>query len=1140
VAAPPRATQPNGETAAERRLVSVLFADLVSFVSYAEGRDHEDVRDTLNRYFGAAREVIERHGGQVEKFIGDAIMAEWGAPRTNEDDAERAVRAALEVIEAVRDLGEDLHVRVAVLTGQAAVTLGATDQGMVAGDLVNTAARLQSVAPPDTVLVGDATMQAASRAVAFEEAGEQVLKGKEAPVRAWRALRVIGDSRGRGRGEGLEPPFVGRDLELRLLKDLINTAGVERRPRLVSITGPAGIGKSRLAWEFEKYVDGLVETIYWHRGRSPSYGEGIAFWALGEMIRRRARLVESDDESTTRERIKQVVQEFVEPAESEWVEGALLTLLGLEPPPPGGRDALFAAWRTFFERLAQRHPTILIFEDLHWADDGQIDFIDHVLEWTRDVPLLVITLARSELLERRPGWGTSARSFNAIGLEPLTDASMRELLTGLVPRMPESTVERIRIRADGIPLYAVETVRSLISDGRLTPNEDGTFAPVGDLGELAIPDTLRALVASRLDGLEADDRALVQDATVLGQTFDHRALAHVIGAEADDVEARLRVLVKRELLEIAVDPGAPERGQFGFVQSTLRDVAYETLSRRDRRERHLAAARYYEKAGDEEIAAVLARHYLAALESSEPGPEADALRVQARVSLRAAADRAMDLGSPDQALSHLDTALAITTAPGERAPLLGRAATAATATAATALAIDYARAAVAAYDEAGDRRSCLGAAGVLAGTLLDAGQLDEAVELLEHSADEAEPYPEVLADLLARTARAYMRLTRDDEAVAAADRAIGIAEPLMLDRILAEAFVNKGSAKWKLGRLREPRLLMTEAAELAHKAGDFDLELRARANLSVSLAMHDLPAAQALRLEAVELAKRMGNYKFAGWLQAHYNSACIEAGLDWDSSASALEKLWSEVVEPVGRADVLEALLWHRVLRGQEHRELVEEMQQLGVSQDDPETIAFLNLLRGYPPLFGGRPEETLRLTREAVPSLGQGKIMGYWMMLMAGLQMRDVDVVREAEGLIRETTEITNANVGTQHAAAGALAALEGRDHDALEGFVRAVEHFAAAGWLYNKAVIQAMALAALPEETAIEGWAEEARDRFEILGASPDLGLLERALATRAPRPSGSDYADGHGVDMPVAARQRGTVDSVSDTPGSGDAAA
>ncbi|MEX1296856.1 MAG: AAA family ATPase, partial [Candidatus Limnocylindrales bacterium] len=1092
-----------------------LFADLVAFTHYSEGRDPELVRETLTRYFEAAREVIERHGGQVEKFIGDAVMAEWGAPRTNEDDAERAVRAALEVVEAVRNLGEGLHARVAVLTGQAAVTLGATDQGMVAGDLVNTAARLQGVAPPDTVLVGQATMQAASGAIAFEEAGEQVLKGKAAPVPAWRALRVVGDTRGRGRGEGLEPPFVGRELELRLLKDLLHATGEERRPRLVSITGPGGIGKSRLAWEFEKYVDGLVEGIYWHRGRSPSYGDGIAFWALGEMVRRRARLVESDDEATTRERVHDMVEQFIDLADRDWVEGALLTLLGVEPPPPGGRDALFAAWRTFFERMAADSTTVLIFEDLQWADPGQLDFIDHLMEWAKGVPLLVVTLARPELLERRPGWGTSARSFNAIGLEPLTDGNMRELLLGLVPTMPDDALKHVLARADGIPLYAVETLRMLITEGRLVADGAGTFRPVGELRGLAIPDTLRALVASRLDSLEPEDRALIQDATVLGQTFDHRSLAHINGQGETAVEARLRALVKREILDISVDPRSPERGHYGFVQSVIREVAYETLSRRDRRTRHLAAARYYEAEGDEELAAVLATHYLAALEASEPGPEADALQVQARLSLRAAADRAFDLGSPDQALTHLEAALAITTEPAERAPMLLRAVDAATAAAEMSKAVDYARAAKAAYEEASDPRSALGAVSALASNLLDIGQLDEAVTLLERSVDEAEPYPEVQADLLARLARAYMRLTRDEEAVAAADRSIALAEPLLLDRVVAEAMLNKGASLMKLGRVLEPKLLQSAGADLAHEVGDYDVELRGRANLSVFLFLHDLPAATELRRQAAELAGRLGSYKWQTWFISADVESAAEAGAGWQEALVEADRLLAEIDERVARTALLDVKSILQVKRGEDASETIAELLATARDAGDEEGVANAEGNDAIRRLFEGRTSEALALARSATPRMGQNRILGSWVVLYAGFRLGDLEAVRQAEAEIREDKQFDNAHIATRALAAGILAGLEGRQEDAIEAFRAGVKYFDLAGWRYWSAHTKSVALAALPGEPAFDGWAEEARALFESVGAKPDLEWLDEALAKPA--------ATGRSVDRPEVRSSR-----------------
>jgi class 3 adenylate cyclase len=390
------------ETTAARRLVSVLFADLVAFTSYAEGRDAEEVRDLQSRYFALVREIVDRYGGNVEKFIGDAVMALWGAPVAREDDAERAVRAALDLVDAVRTLGPGIEIRAGIVTGEAAVTVGATNQGMVAGDIVNTASRLQSVAPPSTVLVGETTQRAVGKAIVFEPAADQVLKGKTIPVPAWRAVRVVAQRGGVGRSEALEAPFVGRDEELRQLKDLFHATTREGRPRLVSVIGPAGIGKSRLAWEFLKYVDGLVERVWWHDGRSPAYGDGITFWALGEMVRSRARLQETDDEPTTRERIATMLEEHVpDPSERAWIAPALLSLLGVETG--AGSQQLFTAWRTLFERLAATSPVVMVFEDLHHADPGLLDFIDHLMEWTRTVPIFIVTLARPELLEHRPG-----------------------------------------------------------------------------------------------------------------------------------------------------------------------------------------------------------------------------------------------------------------------------------------------------------------------------------------------------------------------------------------------------------------------------------------------------------------------------------------------------------------------------------------------------------------------------------------------------------------------------------------------------------------------------------------------------------------------------------------------------------------
>jgi class 3 adenylate cyclase len=624
---------PSLEPVAERRLVSILFTDLVSWTTIAAGRDAEEARDLLSRYFELANVVIARYGGIVEKFIGDAVMAVWGSPVAREDDAERAVRAGLDLVDAVRTLGPGIEARAGVLTGEAAVTIGATNQGMVAGDIVNTASRLQSIAPPGSVVVGEATQRAAGRAVVFEPVGDQILKGKAAPVPAWRAVRVVAQRGGVGRTEALEAPFVGRDEELRQLKELYHATTREGRARLVSVVGPGGIGKTRLAWEFLKYVDGLVDTVWWHAGRSPAYGEGITFWALGEMVRGRVGLVETDDEPTTRARLSEGVRKHVaDETEAAWIESALLVLLGFETGIASAQ--LFAAWRTFFERLAATSPVVMVFEDLHHADPGLLDFIDHLMEWSRGAPITVITLARPELHEKRPDWGAGKRSFASIYLEPLPPADMERLLAGLVPGLPTNAMKAIVARADGIPLYAVETVRMLLAQGRLVLDGE-TYRPSGDLDDLAVPETLTALIAARLDGLDSNDRTLVEDAAVLGQTFTLAGLAAISGAGEAELEPRLKSLVRRELLVLDVDPRSPERGQYGFVQALIREVAYKMLARKDRKVRHLAAARFFESLGTDELAGGLAGHYLAAQRLAADAAEADALAAQARIAFGA-------------------------------------------------------------------------------------------------------------------------------------------------------------------------------------------------------------------------------------------------------------------------------------------------------------------------------------------------------------------------------------------------------------------------------------------------------------------------------------------------------------------------
>ena len=658
--------------AAERRLVSVLFADLVGFTTVSEGRDSEETRELLSRYFDTARAIVERYGGTVEKFIGDAVMAVWGTPVATEDDAERAVRAGLDLVAAVPDLDAALNARAGVLTGEAAVTLGAEGQGMVAGDLVNTAARIQSEAEPGAVFVGEATKRATEAAIAFSSAGEHELKGKAEPVSLWRALRVTAGRGGALKSAGLEPPFVGRDRELRLVKELFHATSDERRAHLVSVIGIAGIGKSRLGWEFFKYMDGLQEGVWWHRGRCLAYGEGVVFWALAEMVRMRAGITEGEELASAASKLRASVGQFVpDDEERGFVEPRLLHLLGLEDGPTRGKEELFGAWRLFFERMAEQGPVALLFEDLQWADAGLVEFIAHLLEWARQQPIFVLCLARPELQGRHPEFGHGSHQ-TTLSLAPLSERSMRGLLDGFVPGLPEELRERILARSEGVPLYAVETVRMLLDRG-LVVEQDGAYRLDGEVAELEVPETLQGLIAARLDGLAAEERRLLQDASVLGKTFTKEALAELSGVAESELDPLVAGLVRKEVLGVQADPRSPERGQYGFLQDLVRRVAYETLARRDRKSRHLAAARQLEGAfgsAEQEIAEVVAAHYLAAYEAHVDADDAGEIKTRARELLARAAERAGSLGALGEARRSYEQAAELSDEPVERALLL--------------------------------------------------------------------------------------------------------------------------------------------------------------------------------------------------------------------------------------------------------------------------------------------------------------------------------------------------------------------------------------------------------------------------------------------------------------------------------------
>ncbi|MBF6606627.1 MAG: AAA family ATPase [Chloroflexi bacterium] len=1110
------------EPVAERRLVSVLFADLVGFTTLAEGRDAEETRELLSRYFDLARDVIGRYGGTVEKFIGDAVMAVWGAPVAHEDDAERAVRAGLELVDAVRVLDPGIAARAGVLTGEAAVTLGATNQGMVAGDLVNTASRLQSVAPSGTVLVGEATQRAAAAAISFEPAGDQLLKGKAAPVPAWRALRVVAERGGRNRSDTLEAPFVGRDEELRLLKDLFHATIREHRARLVSVIGPAGIGKSRLAWEFLKYVDGLSDPIWWHDGRSPAYGDGISFWALGEMVRARCGLLETDDERTTRSKVAATLAEHI-PDEDErrWIEPALLALLGIGSG--AATEQLFGAWRTFFERLAIKAPVVLVFEDFHYADVGLIDFVDHVLEWSKNVPLYVLTLSRPQLLERRADWGAGKRNFVSLYLEPLPEPAMRELLVGLVPGLPPRAATAIVARADGIPLYAVETVRMLVAEGRLVL-EGGAYRPVGDLSTLAVPETLTALIASRLDALERADRALISDAAVLGQSFTPAGLAAISSVPEAELEQRLRALVKRELLVLDVDPRSPERGQYGFVQALIREVAYGTLARRERKSRHLAAARFFEALGSEELAGALAGHYLAAHASSPDGPEADALAGQARIALRAAAGRAAALGSHEQAVTFLEQALTVAVDPVERADLLELAGVSATSAGHHAAAESFLDRALVHRKEAGDRVATARTTTELARSLLSGRQSERALRILESAVPEfADLAPDpAFVGLEAQFARACF--LRDDHrrALEIVERVLSAAERGDLTAILADALVTKGSALSSVGRVREGMGVVEVGERLARAYGLTGTVLRALNNRLVELSDFDPKVNRDVSREALALARRVGDRQWMFQFLALSGFAELLIG-EWDEAVALWQTALAEDPEPADRLLPYSSLAMVAAARGEPIPGAADEIRQIALQVTDPQVLWATVDGPATIALAEGRLADAAALWRSGLPDFPS--LAPAWLPSAARRAIR----VGDAVGARADLAAVNELGLHTPTLEAqgltirAGLAALDGRSAEAIRLYAEALRAFNALGIPYEEAQVAIeMATVLDPSIPEVAAAVEAARETLSRLRARAHLDQLEAVVT--AWREGGSSVREGDSSAARAGTAERG----------------
>ena len=873
----------------ERKVVSVLFCDLVGSTARAEHADPEDVRAFLSSYHDRVRSELERFGGTVEKFIGDAVMALFGAPVAHEDDPERAVRAAL----AIRDWANNeqtVQVRIGITTGEALVTVGARPslgEAMASGDVVNTAARLQTNAPVNGILADETTYRATRDVIRFDERDAVEAKGKSGSVRVWEAAearsRLGVDVVRTARTE-----LVGRARELDVLQDALTRVRAERQPQLVSLVGVPGIGKSRLVYELLRVVEEDDEIIYWRQGRSLPYGEGVSYWALAEVVKAQAGILETDTAQDAGAKLMEAVASVLDEDDRTWVEQHLRALVGLggELDVGGDRRAeAFAAWRRLFEAMATRSPFVLVFEDLQWADDGMLDFVDHLVDWATGVPLLVVVAARPELLSRRPGWGGGKPNATTLSLGPLSDDETALLIGRLLGRavLPAETQVELLARAGGNPLYAEQFTRLL--------EEHGAGA------ELTLPETVQGIIAARLDGLAPDEKELLQDAAVVGKVFWRGALAAIGNREPWAVEQSLHGLERRDFVRRHQRSSVAAENEHAFLHLLVRDVAYGQIPRAARSEKHRLAAEWIESLSTDRTddrAELLAHHYSSALEYAvASGQETSALTERARLALREAADRSTSLFAYADASRHYSAALELWPTDDPERPR-----------------IQFAHARAYNLAEGGgaellaDARDRLLAAGdparagaaeiTIAEVHWMRGDLGRSEEHQQRARELVESTPPSTwkAFVLSNVARFRMLATQDEDATRIGREALAMAEDLGLDSIRAHALNNIGSARFHAGDLGG--LADLEQSIQISTTADPSECMRGYGNLGTMQGEYgDLARHAECMRRALAIAERLAVADGIRWFRGEQITSMFWAGR-WDEALELANELIAE------------------------------------------------------------------------------------------------------------------------------------------------------------------------------------------------------------------------------------------------------
>ena len=858
--------------------MTVLFADVAGFTGRSEQLDPEDVRRFLDPFFSTVRHECERRGGTLEKFIGDAAMALFGTPTAHEDDPERAVRAGLAILDAVRALNRadpalDLHVRLAVNTGEVLVAVGPSrgeSPWIATGDTVNTCARMQAAAPLDTLVVGELAERLTREAIAYRPLAPVTGKGKAQPIPIWEAQQALAAV---VRERPRDAPLIGRDRELGLLVEALERTRRQQQAQLVTLVGAPGIGKSRLLFELIELIEEADEPIVHLAGRSLPYGDGHSSAALAQIVKSWARVDEADSADAAGAKLAVAVADLIdEPRDARWVESHLRPLVGAPTDADTGRrDEAFAAWRHFVEALAERSPLVLLFEDLHWADDSLLDFVDHLLDWTTDLPLLVVATARPELLDRRRDWGGGKLNAHTVSLAPLSADDTERLFSALLERvaLPGDVRQTLLARAAGNPLYAGEYARMLVDRGLV--RRDGVGWKLDPSIELPLPESVQGIIAARLDALRREEKALLQDAAVLGQTFWVGALAAVGSVPREAVEERLRVLERKEFSRRDRRSALASELQYEFRHVLVRDVAYAQIPRARRVEKHRRAAEWLESLGgrSHDQAELLAYHYLTALElARESGEATDELELRARQAAQEAGDHASAVAAYASAMRFYETALQLVPVHDPaRADLLfryGRASFQARQQGAEAL--EEARELLLAR---GDLDLAAEADVLIAGVLTSAGRRDEARMHLERAAQlvESGGSPRSRAHVLTQLARFLMLAGETDDALSSARDAVELAREQSLAELQAHALVNAGIARVTSGDV-EGIADLEAAIMLANEVNSPEVVRATRMLASMHLLLGRLDRAAELYASAREQAERFGDAFEKRWLAA--------------------------------------------------------------------------------------------------------------------------------------------------------------------------------------------------------------------------------------------------------------------------------